>query len=450
MPNIHLTPHSLRRGLVLLMKVGIVVILALLFSIVLIWFTPTLYARRGHILGVVFYALLFSVISIPYDGFKIGILRLRELQFSFLLSITITNVISYIVLALISRAIIDVVPMLVLSAAQMLTGYVYYAFANFWYFKLYPSRDTVIVYTDSAWDKDVAKKFEAMQERYNIKAICKETDGYAAIIERLADNNTCILGQIKPDLRHALLNYCYENNKRVFVMPAVDDIIMHNAHVTQIGDSLVYLVKNRALSLEQMILKRAMDIVLSVLILLVTSPFMLVTALLIKIWDRGPVFFRQLRYTRNEEVFNILKFRSMIVDAEKDGAQLTTQNDSRITAIGRFMRKTRIDEIPQFINVIKGDMSIVGPRAERVENYDEYVKHMPEFAYRSKVKSGITGYAQIYGKYNTSFEDKARMDIHYIENYSLRNDIKLLFATMKVIFKIDATEGFASSFFEED
>ena len=174
----------------------------------------------------------------------------------------------------------------------------------------------------------------------------------------------------------------------------------------------------------------------------------LVIAVIIKLTDGGPIFFRQIRYTRNKTKFNIYKFRSMIVDAEKDGAQFTTDNDERITPIGRFIRKTRIDEIPQFINVFRGEMSIVGPRAERVENHDAYVKDMPEFEYRLKVKAGITGYAQIYGKYNTSFEDKARMDIYYIENYSIANDLKLLMATIKVIFKSDATEGFDKTFIE--
>lgn len=152
--------------------------------------------------------------------------------------------------------------------------------------------------------------------------------------------------------------------------------------------------------------------------LTVLSPVLAIVALLIKLYDGGPVMFRQKRYTRNNEVFTLVKFRSMIVDAEKDGAQFTVPGDKRITPIGKFIRATRIDELPQLLNVLRGDMSIVGPRAERLENADAYTEMMPEFRYRTKVKAGLTGYAQVYGKYNTSFEDKVRMDLYYIENYS--------------------------------
>ncbi|MFQ9801583.1 MAG: sugar transferase [Clostridia bacterium] len=191
------------------------------------------------------------------------------------------------------------------------------------------------------------------------------------------------------------------------------------------------------------VIKRFMDIVLSVVFLLVASPFMLLTAIAIKAYDRGPVFFKQKRCTLNKKVFEIYKFRSMIVDAEKDGiAMPAVDHDPRITPIGRFIRKTRLDELPQLFNVLKGDMSIVGPRPERVEHVEAYSREIPEFSYRLKVKGGLTGYAQIMGKYNTSAYDKLKLDLMYIENYSLLLDLKLLFMTVKVMFMKDSTEGF--------
>lgn len=451
MSKYNLNAKELRKGIGFLMKVGLVLVVSLLFLVVLVNFTPTtLYYKKGNYLGVVFYAILFSMICVPYDGFKIGTLRVRELRYSFVLIMVMTNFIAYLVLALISRALISPLPMLVLTVVQILIGLVLYQIMNDWYFKLHPTRETVIVYANQRWDKDVAKKFEAMKERYIIKAVFKEEDSYDSIIEAISRYGTCIIGQVNKPLRHKLINYCYNNNKRLYVMPDVDDILLQNSHVSQIGDSLVYYVRNRALTTEQLIVKRGFDLVLSALFLLVSLPVTLPVALIIKLTDGGPIFFRQLRYTRNGETFNIVKFRSMVVDAEKKGAQYTVPDDKRITGIGRFIRKTRIDEIPQFINVLKGEMSIVGPRAERVENHDAYVKLMPEWSYRTRVKAGITGYAQIYGKYNTSFEDKARMDIYYIQNYSLLNDLKLLLATIKVVFKSDSTEGFSSSFFDKD
>ncbi len=452
MVRMRLTPHNLRRGSVFLLKFLLVLVYALGFAVVFIYFTPTKYnlGGNGNIMAGFFYAFLFSMLAIPYDVFKIGILRLRELRLSLMLTIFLTDLTAYLVLCLITRLIINPGPMLILMLLQMIFGYFYMGFANGVYFKLYPSRETVIVYSNSEWDKDVAKKFAALDERYTIRAVCKEEDGYDAIVAEIEKYNTCILGQINSDLRHRLLMYCYEQRKRLFVMPSVDDIIMQSSHVTQIGDSLVYLVKDRTISLEQLIVKRSFDILFSALCLLILSPVLLIVAAIIKATDGGPVFFKQTRYTRNMEPFEIIKFRSMVIDAEKNGAQLTTDNDERITPIGRFLRKSRLDEVPQFFNVLKGEMSVVGPRAERVENYEEYCKVMPEFAYRTRVKAGITGYAQIYGKYNTSFEDKARMDIYYIENFSLLTDIKLILGTAKVIFKSDATEGFDSSFFDDD
>ncbi len=443
MPHVPLTPHNLRRGSVFLLKLFLVLVYALGFAVVLVKFTPTPYnlGGNGNILATFFYAFLFSMLAIPYDVFKIGILRLRELRLSLMLTVFLTDLTSYIVLCLISRLLINPLPMIILLIAQMIFGHIYMALANAVYFKLYPSRETVIVYSNSEWDKDVARKFASLDERYTIRAVCKEEDGYDAIVEQLAKYNTCILGQLDSELRHRLLIYCYEQKKRLFVMPSVDDIIMQSSHVTQIGDSLVYLIKDRTISLEQLIIKRLFDILFSAICLLVLSPILLIG---------GPVFFRQTRYTRNMETVEIIKFRSMVIDAEKDGAQFTTEHDDRITPVGRFLRKTRLDEVPQFINVLKGEMSVVGPRAERTENVDAYIKQMPEFAYRTRVKAGITGYAQIYGKYNTSFEDKARMDIFYIENFSLATDIKLILATAKVVFKSDATEGFDTAFLDED
>jgi len=190
------------------------------------------------------------------------------------------------------------------------------------------------------------------------------------------------------------------------------------------------------------ILKRVTDIVFSVLILTILSPVLLLIALLIKIEDGGPVFFKQARCTKDARVFDILKFRSMIVDAEKDGVTPCTDGDSRITKVGRIIRKTRLDEMPQFFNVLKGDMSIVGPRPERVEHVLQYMKEVPEFAYRMKVLGGLTGYAQIYGKYNTSAYDKLRLDLLYIENQCFTLDLKLIMLTVRTMFTPESTEGF--------
>ena len=208
-------------------------------------------------------------------------------------------------------------------------------------------------------------------------------------------------------------------------------------------DTPLMLIRSRGLNWAQRFFKRLMDIVLCLIAMVVAAPLMLIVGCLIKLEDGGPVFYKQERVTIGGKQFEILKFRSMIVDAEKyNVAQLAEQNDPRITKVGRFIRATRLDELPQILNILKGDMSIVGPRPERRELIDKYEKEIPEFNYRLKVKGGLTGYAQVYGKYNTSPYDKLRLDLMYIENYSLLLDIKLILMTVRVIFKKESTEGF--------
>ena len=208
-------------------------------------------------------------------------------------------------------------------------------------------------------------------------------------------------------------------------------------------DTPLLLSRNNGFSIEERFVKRLCDILISLTALILASPFMLVISILIKMYDGGPVFFRQERCTIGGKVFSIHKFRSMIVGAEKEGEVIpATEEDPRVTPVGKFLRKTRMDELPQFIDILKGDMSVVGPRPERVEHVEEYTKEIPEFVYRLKVKGGLTGYAQIYGKYNTTAYDKLKLDLMYIQNYSILLDFKLIIMTIKIIFMKESTEGF--------
>ncbi len=433
---------NFRRLIMFIFKGLVAIVPSLLFLSILLNYIPVPYYSRGNWLGIFFYMLLFIVITIPYKSFDIGISRKGSLKLSYTISLIIVNVFTYIVLCLISRAILNPLPMIVLTIVQIIVGYLLYDLADRVYHSIYPSRHTVIIYADSEYDINVAKKFNDRKDRYTIKSVIKESEGYDAIVAEIDKYPTVIIGSLELNNRQRIFEYAYERKKRIFLIPSVEDVIMRSSEITQIGDSVAHLVKDRTMSLEQLAIKRLFDIAFSGLFLLLTSPITLITALIIKMYDRGPVFFKQKRLTRNNEIFEILKFRSMGVDAEKDGAQFTTENDERITPIGKFIRRTRIDEIPQFINVLKGDMSVVGPRAERVENYDLYSKETPKFYYRTRVKAGITGHAQIYGRYNTNPEDKVRMDVYYIENFSFWNDIKLILSTVKVVFEAHATEGF--------
>ena len=267
-------------------------------------------------------------------------------------------------------------------------------------------------------------------------------EGYHHICEELIKYDAVILNDVPAEIRNDLLKFCYGNRIRVYVAPKLSDILVRGARNVSLFDTPLLLVKGTGFSLTQRIVKRTFDIVLCLIALIPAAPIMLIVALAIKLEDKGPVFFRQQRLTRNGREFNILKFRSMIVNAEKEtGAVLATENDPRITKVGRFIRASRLDELPQIFNILRGDMSIVGPRPERKRFTDEFCRELPEFAYRLKVKSGLTGYAQIYGKYNTNAYDKLRLDLMYIENYSLMLDIKLIILTIRILFSKGSTEG---------
>ncbi len=435
-----------RKGIMLLLKILITASALTIFMYSLFeYYTVATYANKGNFIVAILYLAVFLTFTLTYGCFMIGILRLRELVACFFIAMVFTNAIFYLVMCLIARAMLAVLPIVLVTAAQSMVAMFLYIEANAVYFKLYPARDCVVVCSDNPNDLLIVEKFIRIKERYKIKLVCDESEGYDAIVEKLGRHSTAILGSISNDLRSRLIKFCYENSIRLFVVPTVQDILLNKAHETQIGDSLVYLSKNHSFSLEQLAVKRLMDIFISLFAIIITSPIMLVTAVAIKVYDNGPVFFRQDRYTRDKHVFNMIKFRSMVPDAEKNGAQYTVPGDERVTPVGRFIRRTRIDELPQFFNVLKGDMSVVGPRAERIETVNAYCEKMPEFAYRMKVKAGITGYAQIYGKYNTPYEEKIKMDLLYIENSSLLLDLQLIFSTFKVLVRDDSTEGFEDS-----
>lgn len=442
----HELPKKYRHAILSLIK-GLICLSAIasFIACVAIYYPESDFHFWGYVMFAALYLIVFLANANMYRCFNIGMLRRRELVFSFCIASFLTNFIMYFVISLLCKFIIDPLPLLAVLLFQWAAGSLLLLLANRVFFLLRPVRDAAMVCSQDQHETETLEKFQNMRDSYRIVEVISEAAGFDAIAAGLAPYSTVIAGAIDASLRQKLVNFCFEHNKRLFVLPSVQDIILHNSHETFVGDSVVYLCKNRAFTIEQLAVKRLMDIAVSLLGLLLASPIMLVTALLIKLYDGGPVFFRQVRYTRNLERFTLIKFRSMIVDAEKDGARFTTPDDQRITPVGRFIRRTRIDELPQFFNILRGEMSLVGPRAERIENADYYCEMLPEFRYRMKVKAGLTGYAQIYGKYNTSYEDKLKLDLLYIENCSLIQDLQLLLLTVRVLFLPESTEGFRST-----
>lgn len=224
----------------------------------------------------------------------------------------------------------------------------------------------------------------------------------------------------------------------VSLIPDLYEIMLARVRLKQVDDVPVFTIGQLSISPEYMFLKRVTDIALSLLLLLLTAPLCLLVGLAIKLDSRGPVLYRQKRLTMQGKPFYLYKFRTMVDGAEQDsGPVLATENDPRVTRVGRIIRATRIDEIPQLINVIKGDMSIVGPRPERPFFVNELVKEIPEYAYRMNIKSGITGLAQVFGRYSTTPENKLKYDLLYTKSYSPARDLAILLQTIKVILTKD-------------
>lgn len=397
------------------------------------------YKGKYVLMGV--YAILLYAMFLNSECTMFGQLHRIDLIMGQVISICVVNGITYLQLCLIGNAVLSPSPILALTAVEIVLAIVLILAYTSLYHRLYAPHDMLLIYGHQR-GVELKVKMDTRRDKYNISKLVSSDEGYDAIIQEIPKFDAVILNDVPAQLRNDLLKFCYRYRIRTYVAPKLTDIMLRGARNITLFDTPLLLVKGTGLTPAERVAKRIMDIVISALVLLVLSPLMLLVAAAIKLEDGGPVFYRQKRLTRHGREFEILKFRSMVVDAEKyAGAVLATDNDPRITRMGRIIRPFRIDELPQLLNILKGDMSIVGPRPERKVIADEYCKEIPEFAYRLKVRGGLTGYAQIYGKYNTSAYDKLRLDLMYIENYSLMLDIKLMILTLRILFSKESTEG---------
>lgn len=397
---------------------------------------------RGNYVVIGQYALMLFIFYKLYGGFKIGYLRVFDVLFSQLLSVLCVNIITYLQLALIGRWKFGahVSPMVYMTFFNAAVVAVWVVFMRWIYAKIYPPRRMLLVYGEHS-PVDLIHKISSREDKYHICETIHLSKGEKALKEKINSYKNVILGDIGSHERNVLLKYCFEKNIRCYSIPKLSDIMLQSADSIHLFDTTLMLFRNRGLTAEQRFAKRVFDLVVSFVGVALASPFMLLIAILIKAYDRGPVFYKQERLTENGKIFYVLKFRSMRVNSEKTGARLAMKHDSRVTPVGKVLRNIHFDELPQLFNILKGDMSLVGPRPERPEIAEEYKREIPEFDYRLKMKAGLTGYAQVYGKYNTTPYDKLKLDLTYIENYSFFLDMKLLFLTFKILFQKENTEG---------
>lgn len=400
------------------------------------------FENKGNLMMLGFYVLYQAVFVYMYGGTKYAYYKKGQLILSQTLGMLIANGVMYLQIIMVFHVFpFPIVwPMGIACGADFLVIVAVNLISDKAFWRLFPPKRLLLI-CDEAHRDNLLLKISTRKDLYVVSGCVSSEAPLVELREAIQNCDAMMLYGLEEQKRNILLKYCYERSIRIYVAPEVTDILLRGAEGLHTFDTPFLLLRNHGLSFEQRIMKRAMDLVISFVLLLISSPFMLLTALAIKAEDRGPALFKQERVTLDGKKFQIYKFRSMIVDAEKDGARFSSKNDDRITKVGKFIRATRLDELPQLLNILKGDMSVVGPRPERQQYIEEFCKETPEFIYRLKVKAGLTGYAQIYGKYNTTPLDKLKLDLMYIESYSIFMDIRLIFLTLKIMFMKESTEG---------
>lgn len=395
-----------------------------------------------YCVAMAIYWLLLKLLNGIYGACSVGRFRVPELILSQTLSNVFSLVALYIGLALYCSKLWSIVLVLVVCVIQEIIGVLWSLFANALYYKHYTAPRTVVVYGDE----------KVLNQLYNTPFFLKKYDVCRTVYDpwdeiedlepQIADCEVIFAIDVSAKLANGIAKYCVESNKKGFFLPRIGHIVLSGAEYVSSFSMPMLMVHRAGGNSTYRVIKRVFDVAASLAGIVVTLPIMAVTAAAIKLEDHGPVFYRQVRLTQNGREFSILKFRSMTVNAEKDGiARLAGENDSRITKVGRMIRACRIDELPQLFNILMGDMSVVGPRPERPEIARQYEESLPEFRLRLQVKAGLTGLAQVYGRYNTDPYSKLRMDLMYINEMSLWNDLNLIVATVKILFVRESTQG---------
>ena len=426
-----------------------------LFSAVLyfVWTTyynplaPTPFYRLGNYLMLALFVAIYTSFVNVYGGFSVGTSPVADIAFSQIIAVGFLQGFSYVLFSLLSYRLVSIWPFVGMFVVFSIVAVLWSLAANKVYFSIHIPKKTIVLFgnVDSYYS---LKNIRSLKNRFNVVRTfnCEKTS-LNELFESLKTVDAIFLCGVPSDYRNEVVKFCIANDKVAYVKPKISDTIIRGGKTIQLLNIPVYRCKRKDNSgLLYQIIKRALDVILSLIAIVISSPFMIGTAIAIKAYDRGPALYKQVRLTKNGKEFSVLKFRSMIQDAEKDGvARLAKDGDDRITPVGKFIRMTRLDELPQLFNILKGDMSFVGPRPERPEIARQYETDMPEFALRLQVKAGLTGYAQVYGKYNTPPYDKVQMDLMYIANQSLLEDLRLMLMTFKIVFIPSSTEGVDSN-----
>lgn len=402
--------------------------------------TTTVGSKQVSVLVMIIFFLICYYFGQRLDCFRVSILQIRDVIFGEVLATMITDIIMYILIWILSIHLPNLIPGLITWGGQCVIGVIWAYVMHQSYFSTHPPLRTIVIYDERMGMENLIHTY-GLEKRFNIKTVYP-VESIMDKLEVMEEFDAAFLCGIHSRERNIILKHCISHKIKFFMIPRIADVMMRGSEQIHMLHLPILKTQRYKPSIEYQIIKRTMDIVVSGIATIVLSPLFLITAIAVKS-DGGPAFYKQKRLTKDGKVFEILKFRSMRVDAEKySGAVLSAgENDPRITKVGRIIRACRLDELPQLLNILKGDMSLVGPRPERPELQKEIEKEVPEFGLRLQAKAGLTGYAQVYGKYNTTFYDKLLMDLMYISKPSILEDLTIMLATVKILTSKESTEG---------
>ena len=407
-----------------------------------LFYAQTLFFFWGNYVVLLLYAANLYFTCRVYNGFSFGSVNLSEITLSWILCLIVTNFLQYFVLSLLESMLLPVRGFLVVFGVQIILVIPLTILIDKLFYHLNPAHKAIIIYGNRKKANDFRGLIEKHRKKFRISRIISQDEPVEKILSSITEADSVFFLDLDKRVRERLLEYCFLHNKRIYIMPTFSGVLLNSAGLSWISKTPMFSPKSPELDLGTRFIKRIMDILISLFMIILSSWLMLIIWLIIILYDRRAAIFKQERLTRGGKQFTLYKFRSMRSDSEDDGVpRLTAKDDDRITPFGRFIRRTRLDELPQLFNVLSGTMSLVGPRPERPEIAKQYEEIYPNFAFRTKVKAGITGLAQIYGQYNTPPEEKLFLDVMYIETFSIWQDVKLLLQTLKVILNPLSTEG---------
>lgn len=405
------------------------------------------YKKLGAFTTLLIYMFMYGFICQAYNAFRLASSSIGEALFAQIVSFGIADLIIFVECCLIYNKPVPIMPEIYMLMLQsIVTAVLILLFKNLLIRRVKPQL-TLLIYGQDMPEEEIIRFRDGILEKYShlflMDMLMCENEDPSVIKRAIEQTESVILYEVERSKRAKMVQLALKYKKNFYLTPTLEDIILEGCTYRSFVDTPLLKFEYRHIKVTGAFFKRMNDIIFSALLLIMLSPVLLIVAIAIKLEDHGPVFYVQKRCTLNERVFNILKFRSMIVDAEKNGFVPCVDRDPRITRVGAFIRKTRIDELPQLVNILKGDMSFVGPRPERIEHVAKYEEELPEFFYRHTVKGGLTGNAQVFGKYNTSAYDKLRLDMTYIVDRSFLTDLKLILLTIRTVFTPESTTGFS-------